>query len=347
VWSVTRGSPLLCSSPNTPQSRLETIQAVLLLFAVGLWGPKAILHEALTLQSHLAMLLREEGLVAENSPADATDWDMWIRLEGATRTKLIAYCFFNLCSVAYNMPPLILTSEVNLFLPHPSQFWRAESAWHWQEARQSIPVLRMTLHEAVARLFGRGHQIPPHVSSLGNYILTHALLQHIYLLRQTAMPPPMTFDPQRQVQGGIRQEDVEEVTIALRSWQMTFEQGHQIRAAAAQQAGFGPDVFPGGPIAFNATALIRLAFIRLYADLTPTRGLEMRDHLVVGTTLAESPLLMRGPRVNSAVVQAVHALSVLVKTGVSYIARAKSSEWSIQHSRKAPPGALLEMSISI
>ena len=313
---------------------------MLLLFAVGLWGPKAILHEALALQSHLAMLLREEGLVAENSPADATDWDMWIRLECATRTKLIAYCFFNLCSVAYNMPPLLLTSEVNLFLPHPSQLWRADTAWQWQEARQSIPVLRMTVHEAVGRLFGRGPQIPPHISSLGNYVLTHALLQHIYLLRQTTISPAMPFDPQRQIQGGIRPEDVEDVTHAVRSWQMTFEQGHQIRATAAQQAGFGADAFPGGPIAFNAAALIKLAYIRLYADMTPSRGLEMRDHIVVATALADSPLLVRSARVNSAVVQAVHALSVLVKTGVSYIARTKSSEWSIQHSRKLAPFSL-------
>ncbi|KAM0527824.1 hypothetical protein ACHAP9_005010 [Verticillium nonalfalfae] len=99
-------------SPNTPQARLETIQAVLLLFAVGLWGASAILHEALSLQSHLAILVREEGLTAESSPGAAPDWETWVRLEGASRTKLIAYCFFNLCSIAYNMPPLLLTSDL-------------------------------------------------------------------------------------------------------------------------------------------------------------------------------------------------------------------------------------------
>ncbi|KAG7127339.1 Transcriptional regulator ADR1 like protein [Verticillium longisporum] len=93
-------------SPNTPQARLETIQAVLLLFAVGLWGASAILHEALSLQSHLAILVREEGLTAESSPGAAPDWETWVRLEGASRTKLIAYCFFNLCSIA-NTPLLV------------------------------------------------------------------------------------------------------------------------------------------------------------------------------------------------------------------------------------------------
>ncbi|KAG7127316.1 Transcriptional regulator ADR1 like protein [Verticillium longisporum] len=148
-------------SPNTPQARLETIQAVLLLFAVGLWGASAILHEALSLQSHLAILVREEGLTAESSPGAAPDWETWVRLEGASRTKLIAYCFFNLCSIA---------------------------------------------------------------------------------------------------------------------------------------------------------------------------SLETRDHMLIASSLSNTPLLVRSLRLQKAVFQAIHALSMLVKAGVNYVARTKSLEWSIQHS---------------
>ncbi|KLU88574.1 hypothetical protein MAPG_07559, partial [Magnaporthiopsis poae ATCC 64411] len=106
-------------SPNTPQSRLETIQALLLLFAVGLWGAKAILNDALALQSQIALLVREERLGPEppqGQAGTAADWDTWVRVEGALRTKLIAYCFFNVCRRAYNTPPLLLTSEVRLAL---------------------------------------------------------------------------------------------------------------------------------------------------------------------------------------------------------------------------------------
>lgn len=318
------------SSPNTPQARLETMQAVLLLFAVGLWGAKTILHESLALQSHLAVLIREEGLTVETSQAALNDWEAWIRLEGATRTKLIAFCFFNLCSTAYNMPPLLLTSELNLYLPLRSRLWRAESAWQWQELRQSTPIAEITVHEAFSRLFGRTNQgVPSQLSSLGNYVLIHALLQHVYLLKQTSFAAGSPYDVHRT----LKPEDVEEVTQALRVWQTSFEHRHQLRAAESGHFG-GTDSIPGGSLAYNASALLRLAYIRLYTDLPPSRALETRDTMLVASSLSATPLLMRSLRLHRAVFQAVHALSMLVKAGVNYVARTKSSEWSIQHSRK-------------
>ncbi|CAM1501991.1 Fc.00g039750.m01.CDS01 [Cosmosporella sp. VM-42] len=315
-------------SPNTPQARLETIQAVLLLFAVGLWGAKTILHEALSLQSNLAILIREEGLVAETSQAVVNDWETWVRLETATRTKLVAYCFFNLCSIAYNMPPVLLTSEVNLPLPQRSRLWRAESAWQWQEVRQSTPLVDLTLHEAFSRLFGRSNQpLPTHLSSLGNYVLIHALIQHIFLLKQTSFAAGSPYDVQRT----MKPEDVEEVTQALRVWQSNFEHQHQLRAAEAGHFN-AADSIEGGTLDFTATALLRLAYIRLYTDISPSRSLETRDPLLVASALSRTPLLVRSLRLHRAVFQATHALSMLVKAGVNYVARTKSAEWSIQHS---------------
>jgi hypothetical protein len=275
------------------------------------------------------MLVREEGLIAETSQAAAQDWETWIRLEGSTRTKLIAYCFFNLCSIAYNIPPLLLTSELNLFLPYPSRLWRAENAWQWQEARQNYPTVEITIHDAFARLFGQSPQgLPSHLSALGNYVLLHALIQHIYLLKQTSFATSLPFDIQRS----LRTDDVEEVTQALRIWQTSFEHRHQLRAAESGHLG-GGDAFPGGPVAFNSTALLRLAYIRLYTDIAPSRALETRDHVLVSAALSGTPLLVRSLRLHRAVFQAIHALSMLVKAGVNYVARTKSLEWSIQHSR--------------
>ncbi|PKS11540.1 hypothetical protein jhhlp_003305 [Lomentospora prolificans] len=316
-------------SPGSPQSRIETIQAVILLFAIGLWGPKAIVHESLSLQSHLAMLLREEGSMSETSQSAAPDWDSWIRIEGAIRTKLVAYCYFNLCSVTYNIPPLLLTSELDVYLPQPSRLWRAETAWQWQEAHRTVATADMTVHDAFSRLFGGSQQgLPPQISSLGNHVLIHALLQHIYLLKQTSLSLSHGPGSTRT----IRPEDVENVTQALRVWQMGFEHGNKVRAAA--QSGFvgGGDGFPGGPMAFNSTALLRLAYIRLCTDMVPSRGLETRDHVIIAAALAEGVTLDRGLKLHRALIQAVHALSQLVKAGVNYVARAKSSEWSVQHS---------------
>ncbi|POR31490.1 Transcriptional regulator ADR1 [Tolypocladium paradoxum] len=315
-------------SPNTPQARLETIQAVLLLFAVGLWGVKTILQDALSLQSTLAILIREEGLSVETSQAVLTDWDAWIRLEGANRTKLIAYCFFNLCSTAYDMPPLLLTSELNLYLPLRSRLWRAETAWQWQELRQSTPIAEVTVHEAFSRLFGRTNQgLPTNLSSLGHYVLIHALIQHVYLLKQTSFAAGSPYDVQRT----LKPEDVEEVTQALRVWQTSFEHRHQLKAAESGHL-MSADSLTGGSLTFNATALLRLAYIRLYTDIPPSRSLETRDTMLIASALSATPLLLRSLRLHRAVFQAVHALSMLVKAGVNYVARAKSTEWSIQHS---------------
>jgi hypothetical protein len=314
-------------SPNTPQSRLETIQALLLLFSVGLWGAKAILHEALSLQSLLALLLREEGLVAEPNQ-QTTDWETWVRLEASTRTKLVAYCFFNLCSIAYNTPPLLLTSEVHLYLPNPSRLWSAESAWQWQEARQSYPNMEISLQDAFAQLLHRPSQSPttPH-TSLSNYILIHALIQHIFLLKQTSFSSMTPFGIQR----GLKMEDVEDINQALRAWSVNFEQHRQFRAneMAAHGAAEG---YTEGAVAFNSTALLRLAYIRLHTDLSPSRSLETRDHVMIAQAFTDAPLLVRSARLCRAVVQAIHALSMLVKMGVNYVAKTKSLEWSMQHS---------------
>ncbi|KAK4676949.1 hypothetical protein QC764_409590 [Podospora pseudoanserina] len=309
-------------SPNTPHARLETIQAILLLFSVGLWGPKAILQEALGLQSQLAVLVREEGLVAESNQ-QTVDHETWVRHESATRTKLVAFCFFNLCSIAYNTPPMLLTSDVHLFLPSPSRLWRAETSWQWQEARQTCQFVDITLQDAFMRLLNRSSQVPPPpLTSLGNYVLIHALIQHIFLLKQTSFTSLSPYDFRR----GMKPEDVEDVTHALRVWQTGVEQHRQIRT---NESG-GPasaDNFSGGPVAFNSAALLRLAYIRLYTDLSPSRSLETRDHVLIASAFSDAPLLVRNKRLNGAVVPAVHALAHLVKVGVNYVARTKSLEW--------------------
>lgn len=275
-------------------------------------------------------MLREEGLVAEQHQ-QAADWETWVRLEASTRTKLVAYCFFNLCSIAYNTPPLLLTSEVHLCLPNSSRLWRAENAWQWQEARQSYPHIEIPLQEAFARLLNRSSQAPPPtLTSLGNYVLIHALIQHIFLLKQTSFTSLSPFELQR----GLKMEDVEDINQSLRAWSVGFEQHRQLRTnePVAQGAGEG---YSEGPVAFNSTALLRLAYIRLHTDLSSSRSLETRDHVLIAQSFSDAPLLIRSPRLCRAVVQAIHALSMLVKMGVNYVAKTKSLEWSMQHSCKS------------
>uniref|UniRef100_A0A0D2XH33 C2H2-type domain-containing protein n=1 Tax=Fusarium oxysporum (strain Fo5176) TaxID=660025 RepID=A0A0D2XH33_FUSOF len=172
--------------------------------------------------------------------------------------------------IAYNMPPLLLTSELNLLLPQRGKLWRAETAWQWQEMRQSTPMIELTLHDAFSRLFGRTNQgLPQHLSSLGSYVLIHALIQHIYLLKQTSFATGLPYNIHRT----MKPEDVEEVTQALRVWQTSFEDQHQLRAAESGHYN-ASDSNVGGTLDYTATALLRQAYIRLYTDVTPSTALE-------------------------------------------------------------------------
>ncbi|KAJ4419169.1 hypothetical protein N0V85_001125 [Neurospora sp. IMI 360204] len=282
--------------------------------SLSLWGAKAILHEALSLQSQLALLVREEGLQGE--PNQALDWESWVRTESATRTKLIAYCFFNLCSVAYNTVPLLLTSEIQLYLPNATRLWRAGDSIQWQEARQTCPNTEVPLPIAFARLFNRGIQgPPPQLTSLGNYVLIHAILQHIFVLKQA------TFATSLGMQRALRGQENEDTCQAIRVWFHSVEQQRHVE---------GVDTWD--PVDSNSVALHRVAFIRLNTDLNASRHLETRDYNAAGRAYAEAPLLLRGMLLNRAVYQAIQALSPLVKMGVNYVARTKSPEWGVQHS---------------
>ena len=195
-----------------------------------------------------------------------------------------------------------------------------------------MPNVDLTVHEAFSRLFGRTNQsLPTQLPSLASYVLIHALMQHVYLLKQTSFAMGSPYDVQRT----LKPDDVEEVTQALRVWQTSFEHRHQLRAAESNYFGTAESA-PGGFLVHNATALLRLAYIRLYTDIPPSRSLETRDSLLIASAMSTTPLLLRSLRLHRAVFQAIHALSMLVKVGVNYVARTKTTEWSIQHSRKAP-----------
>ncbi|RDA93886.1 hypothetical protein CP533_4534 [Ophiocordyceps camponoti-saundersi (nom. inval.)] len=311
------------------QDTHQTIQAALLLFAVGLWGAKTIICDALSLQGTLNMLIREEGLMDKTDPALVTDWDAWVRLEGANRTRLVAYCLFTLCTVTYDSSPQLLATELNVHLPLRARLWRAESSWQWQELRQSTPAANMTTYEAVLRLFSRHRvrltreRLSENLSSFGYYVLLHMMLQNIYLIGHLSTPfTDLPFETRRRLQS----DDADAMMETLQFWRASFDHRRQLRAA---ETGYpGNAEMAGGSLAHNMTAMVRLVYLRIQADVAPGWTLQTRDSKFVATVLSNRSSPPRGPRLIRAVNHAVHALSTLVKAGVGYVARAKS-EWGM------------------
>jgi hypothetical protein len=288
--------------------------------AMGTWGPRALLREALCLQARIALLVRELGLQNTEPQSEDVSWEDWIQAEGEKRTKFIVYCFFNLQCIAYDMPPLLLTSEINLNLPCSAKEWKAESCRQWRETRRANTHAEITFHEALEKLFIRSPMQgnPPPVSSMGNYVLINALVQQIFFVRQTAT----TSNP-GTANNSLRSEDIDELCQALRSWHAEWER--------TPESSLDPSN-PNGPVAFNSTALLRLSYIRLHSDLGPCRRLDTRDPVRIAAAFKNSPPLVRSARLGRAVLQSAHALSIPVRIGIAFVARTQTFSWSIQHS---------------
>ena len=150
----------------------------------------------------------------------------------------------------------------------------------------------------------------PPTSSLGNYILIGAIIQQIYFVRKTTVwSAPSTMNE------SLRPEDIHRLSQALRAWQISWER--------TPESSLEPNN-PHGPIAFNSTAILRLAHIRLHVDLGPCRHLETRDPRRNAAAFRDFPPLKRSPEIIRAVLQSAHALSIPVKIGIAFVARTQT-----------------------
>lgn len=168
---------------DAPGSAMETIEALLLLMAMATrFEEKTLARGAMTIQSQLESLVHDQGLEMETLANDPT-WEGWVHYEGIKRSKFIVYCFLNLHSIVFDVPPLILNRNLVMPLPCSETQWRAKSAIAWAS------VWRNREHEtyfqqAFSRLFTNqsleGDHAIENVATLGGYILIHALVQHIW-----------------------------------------------------------------------------------------------------------------------------------------------------------------------
>ena len=306
-------------SANDGEARMEIIRALLLLTAFATWERhRELMREALAFQSILARLVREAGL-SETEPSDPQHmitWEEWVKREGDKRTKLIVYCFLNLHSIAWNVPPLILNNEVRLDLPEPADEWKAPNENEWQELHLANNTTPVPFQYAFAKLFSRdfpddGQIITP----LGLYVLIHALIQQIFFARQLSMPGVIGTS--------LRLDDLSALEGALAAWKAGWKRTPELSLDPSN---------PNGPVAFTSTALLGLAYIRLHVDLGPCRQLESRDPMQVATALHSTPRLQRSPRLIMALLHSAHALSIPVRLGIDFVAKTETFFWSIQHS---------------
>ncbi|KAK5215402.1 hypothetical protein LTR47_011370 [Exophiala xenobiotica] len=306
------------TAPETAiRQRLQTTQALVALLVMGAWGPRQLVREAISLQSLIATLARDDVVVGRKREGipDRIDWHVWALAESRKRTKLAVYCMLQLVSVAYNTPPLMFSSEIDCSLPASAVLWNAKTKHEWEEAYKTRDVEELSFRESLETLFRHNPAPAKSIPSpLANYISILALLQHIFLRRQEAAT---------SMGAALSPDDVARIELALKQWQTRWERSPESNADPFSSA---------GPLAFNSTALLRLAWIRLYADLGPCRELASRDVDLIVSAFKNCPPLCRGPELIYPILQASYALATPIRSGLDYVAKTQTLTWSVQHS---------------
>ncbi|KAH7084693.1 C2H2 transcription factor-like protein [Paraphoma chrysanthemicola] len=301
-----------------PWSPLDAAKTLLILVGFATWERPDLLQQAFSLRGLLVQILRDIGLKeeqceAQGSTSRAAMWDHWIQRESARRTKLVAFCYINVHSIAYNIHPVLWSSELHLRLPCCTAEWQASSAAQWSTLQRDGKEDQMLFQTALSTLLEASasttsvHPIP---SPIGNYILLHSLLQRIHIVREISFSAP------------ISPTELSAISRALRSWTSLWQQTPESILDPNNES---------GPIPFTSSALLVVAYIRLSLNMGPHRHLDSRNPDTIATALTNLPAIERNDNLLSALLYSTHALSIPVRLGIDRVARSQAFFWSVQH----------------
>ena len=297
-------------------SLLETAQALMMNIAIAMWSENTA-QEALALRSPLAALIHQESVFKPLIQAENVTWLQWVRLESVRRTIAFIYAFFNLLTICFDIPPTTMYSELNTGLPSSDSIWRAETESKWR-AFGPCPMpqdYQLAMSSLFNGLDSQTNSLPK-LSSLGGYTLMHGIIQQIWILQKGLRIP---------MHSAATTLPLEQVTMfehALRRWRHAFERG--------KERTIDP-IHPSSRVAFNATALLRLAYIRINIDSSSVRALETWDPERSARSFLQSPSIIRSDKMTRAALHCAYGLSVPIKLGVSFVAHTQIFFWSNQH----------------
>ncbi|CAI6274242.1 unnamed protein product [Periconia digitata] len=323
IASTNMLSPAIAvTNRSGPWEPLDMAKTLLVLVGFATWERKDLLQQAFALRTLLVQCLRDSGLKEDDTQTNLSAprsamWDQWVRAESSRRTKLVAYCYINVHSIAYNIHPLLWSSEMHLRLPCCTPDWQASTAAQWAALQREGKENQMLFQQALSLLLqgtAGGDSVHPIPSPIGNYILLHALLQRIHVVRELSIPAtsPAIISPL----------ELHTICRALRSWTSLWQQ--------APESILDPNN-DSGPIPFTSSSLLVVAYIRLSLNIGSYRHLESRDPDVISTGLSQLPDIERNDNLLSALLYSTHALSIPVRLGIDRVARSQAFFWSVQH----------------
>ena len=179
------------SSTQPHEELMREARCTLYLIVFATWQRETeLVREAFALQSSLARCIREIGLeesveVLQNT---VVDWRIWVQQESDRRVKIFSFAFLNLQCIAFNVPPILLSDEIQLRLPSSCMEWIAPDQEKWALVRQPGHQEQVLFQDGLKRLMRGSRDTDPNPeqrpSPLANYILLHAIIQQIILTRQ-------------------------------------------------------------------------------------------------------------------------------------------------------------------
>jgi hypothetical protein len=149
-------------------------------------------------------------------------------------------------TIACNVPSPVLL-EMQYGLPAHEDQWNASTENKWLQAKIRVPVQEwQSADAAVERLGDNSLPVPSNIGMFGCHVLTSFLVQKIILFRRSCPTNSLGFYDTRNY-----------FLRVLRRWQLMWEN--------EPESTLSPES-PHGPILFNCTAILRVAYIRLVSD---------------------------------------------------------------------------------
>ncbi|QQK43458.1 Hydrogen peroxide stress regulator [Penicillium digitatum] len=142
----------------------EITRCLLILMGYSTWESARLVQEAFHLQGVLVRHLREAGLkedATRSDPRVPLDWYQWADQESRRRTKLTAFCFIHVHSIAYNAYPSLRSNEIHLRLPCSTIEWTASTAAEWEAAQQERGPQQLFFQDALTLLLQKSRSVKP------------------------------------------------------------------------------------------------------------------------------------------------------------------------------------------
>ncbi|VUC33974.1 unnamed protein product, partial [Clonostachys rosea] len=243
--SVASSTPSQAETPRQPTSTaadVELLQVLLVLVLTMSWLDGPLAQDALAMSSQLAELTRD---VLKCPPVQNTNdsWRDWAREEERRRTLFSAYFVLNILTICFNVPPQVLSSEIELPMPSSEAEFSATTSSAWRSLRQKSSPSQLSFQDHLKQLLsGKPLAKEDSATEFGNYMLIQSLLIQLYFERQVASSALSSS-------ASLATATISLYNIAFSAWQTCWD--------SAIESALDPSS-PHGPLAFNSTAILRL-----------------------------------------------------------------------------------------